>query len=151
MQSVDLSALDALDKKLEQLLKNAPEKRRAFHEKAGQVLKQEVDRSVAASGLHDTHGRVKGWQQSDVGSGGGYAAIRAIKGQTGANSPGAITNYLENGHKTRAKSSVDTGVWKSKQFYVDGYHFYASARGGLEGKLIKLAEDFAEELAKELK
>ena len=151
MQSVEFADLDKLDRKLEQLLAKAPEKRRTFHDKAAAVLKTEVDRSVGTSGLNDSHGRIRGWQQPDVGSGGGYAAIRAIKGETGANSPGAITNYLENGHKTTAKASVDTGRWRSKKFYVDGYHYYANARATLEGKLIQLAQDFAEDLAKELK
>ena len=151
MQSVEARGLDELAKKFDALLAAMPEKRRSFHERAGEMLKAEVDRSVAASGLNDSHSKVRGWQQPAVGSMGGYAAIRAVKGETGPNSPGAITNYLENGHKTRAVASVDTGKWKSKKFRVDGYHFYAQANAGIRGKALQLAEEFVNDLAKGLK
>ena len=68
---------------------------------AADRLKRALDGNILASGLNDTHGRVRAWQTRYDGSFGGYTAIRAVSGATGADSPSAITNYLENGHKVR--------------------------------------------------
>ena len=79
-------------------------------DQAGNQLEQALDRSITASGLLDIHGKIRSWQEQYKGSGGGYVALRPtatdVNGQkvSGPNSPGAITNYLESGHKVRFPS-----------------------------------------------
>ena len=86
-----------------------------------------------------------------VGSGGGYAAIRPVDTSTGDNSPGAITNYLESGHKIRRPSGLARRYRsRIRKAYVDGYHFYQKAETRVEAKAIKLAQEFADKLAKRI-
>lgn len=151
MQSVEFDELNKLDKTLKGILDSVPEARKKLHEKIAGIIKKEVDTQINSSGLNDGSGKIKGWQETTVGSGGGYAAGHAVKGETGDNSPGAITNYLENGHKIREPSG------KSKNYrprinkaYVDGYHFYQSASTTVEAKAIAEAERFADEIRKKL-
>lgn len=151
MQSIQAFGLNQLDSDLESILKELPEARRELHERIAKVTKEEVDTKINASGLKDSSGKIKGWQESTVGSGGGYAAVRAEKGTTGANSPGAITNYLESGHKIREPSGKsDTYRPKIKKPYVDGYHFYQSANTTVEAKAIAAVEQFSEDIRKKL-
>lgn len=148
MQSVDMSGFDGLTDALDKLLKDMPNKRRAFHEEAAVVLKEMVDKNISAS-LNDSHGTIRGWQERNVGSGGGYAAVRAMKGMTGANSPGAITNYLENGHKIRTPTGRAKRQRQSRArvAYVDGRHFYQNAYRQAESRMLQLAEDFIDHIA----
>lgn len=150
MQSVDLSELDRLTENMNAVLQEAPEKRRELHEELAIAAKQEVDTQITASVGGDS-GKISGWQEPHVGSGGGYAAVRATDASTGDNSPGAITNYLENGHTIR-KPSGNAKRYRSEihQPYVDGKHFYESARSAMQSKAISIAEDFANELAGKL-
>jgi hypothetical protein len=151
MQSVDLTDLEQLDKDLEALLEEAPERRKKLHEKIAEIIKSEVDVRIATSGLNDSSGHVKSWQEPHVGSGGGYAAVRATDKTTGDNSPGAITNYLENGHKIRQPSGNSKKYRpKIKKPYVDGFHFYTAARSGVESKAIAAAEEYVKEITQRL-
>lgn len=152
MQSVSIKGMDDLDKDLKAILKDAPDMRRRLHEDIARNLKTEVDAQIGSSGINDSHGTVKGWQEERVGSGGGYAAISAVSGQTGANSPGAITNYLESGHKTRQPTGSAKRRRRSqaKKAYVDGFHFYQSAGVRAENIAIASAEKFADELKQKL-
>lgn len=147
MQSVDLSELDRLTENMNKLLEEAPEKRRELHERLAEEAKQEVDTQISADVGGDS-GKVQSWQEPHVGSGGGYAAVRASDITSGNNSPGAITNYLENGHTIRKPSG------QAKRYrpeihtaYVDGKHFYESTRASMQSKAISIAEDFANQLA----
>jgi len=152
MQGVQIEGMDQLEAALTELLKEIPEARREMHERIATVLKGEVDKQIDASGLMDRSGKVKRWQVSSVGSGGGYAAVRAEKGSTGANSPGAITNYLESGHKIRSASGKAKRLRKSraKKPYVSGYHFYQAARRNAQNIAIAEAQKYAEEIARKL-
>lgn len=67
------------------------------------VLKRAVYDSMAASGLKARSGRVRSWQTRYDGSGGGYTAVRPLPGG-GDDGPGAITSYLERGHRVRFPS-----------------------------------------------
>lgn len=156
--SINLSGLEGLTKDLDDLLKKMPEKRRALHEELAQLAKTEIDAQITASGINDNGGKIRSWQEPHVGSGGGYAAVRATdKGDsghpsTGDNSPGAITNYHESGYKTRKPSgnAKRPQPGKSKMAYVDGRHFYQKARTSMESKAIDVGNRFADDLAKEL-
>jgi hypothetical protein len=151
MQSVDLTGLNKLDKDLQEILDEFPERRTELHEEIADIIKDEVEVQIAQSGLNDTIGKVKEWQTAYVGSGGGYAAVRATDKEIGDNSPGAITNYLENGHQIRTPSGSNKRYRpRIKKPYVDGFHFYAAARNTVEAKAIKAAEEFAEKFAKKL-
>lgn len=151
MQSVTFDGLDKLERDLNDLLSEIPSAKKELHEKIADIIKKEVDKEILTSGLNDSTGKIKGWQESVVGSLGGYAAVHAESGKTGANSPGAITNYLENGHKIRSpKGKAKYYKPRIKKPYVDGYHFYKSANHSVESKAIAEAELFAQELKKRL-
>ncbi|MDU6306629.1 hypothetical protein [Faecalispora jeddahensis] len=163
--SINLSALDGLTKDLDALLKKMPEKKRELHEELAKLAKQEIDAQISASGIDDSSGKIKGWQEPHVGSHGGYAAVRAAAGTTNSgirrlyrkkksaydNSPGAITNYLDGGHEIRRRGENSKRYRPAiKKPYVDGRHFYENARTALESKAIDLVNRFADDLAKEL-
>lgn len=149
MQSVDLFELEDLTGRLDKLLNQFPEERRKLHEEIAEIAKREVDTQIVASGINDANNKIRGWQEARVGSGGGYAAVSAVKGKglTGDNSPGAITNYLEGGHRIRPPSGQAKRYKPAiKTPYVDGRHFYKEARYAVEAKIIGLVERFAEDL-----
>ncbi|MDD3173584.1 MAG: hypothetical protein PHF63_07990 [Herbinix sp.] len=151
MQSVDLTDLDQLDNDLKELFDKIPDRRRQLHEKIADVIKSEVDIQISRSGLNDSSGHVKAWQEQHIGSRGGYAAVRASDTSTGNNSPGAITNYLENGHRIREPSGKNKHYRpRLKKPYVDGYHFYSAARKSAESQAITAAEEYVKEIADKL-
>lgn len=150
---VDFSGLDDFAAAIANTLKTMPDEQRSAHEGIATALKSGLDGNISAS-LNDSRGRVKSWQQSHVGSGGGYAAIRPIGGSgSGRNdSPGAITNYLESGHRIRRP----TGAAKrrrpsrAKVAYVNGRHFYQSTEQSIESAATAMAEGLADKLAEKL-
>ena len=155
MQSIDTKGFDDLDDALARILTQAPGKRREFHEEMADLTKGDLDAAIASSGLSDAAGKVRRWQVAHVGSGGGYAAVRAAGGKEGAeiglNGPGAITNYLEGGHQIRTPSG------RAKRYrprirvaYVNGYHFYETAFSQVEGRAIEKAEAWVDDILKEL-
>lgn len=151
MQSIDDAGIKQLEKKFDAVMKKFPQERRALHERIGDMERAEVTGNIAGSGMRST-GTVESWQQKYVGSGGGYAAVRAIKG-AGSSGPGAVTNYLENGHRIRASGGT-AKRYKPRVHtaYVNGYHFYAAAKSGeLLGKAQAEIEKTVQNLAKELK
>ena len=151
MQSVDLTALKRFDDDLKALLEEVPERRRELHERIARVVEDEVRMQIGNSGLKDSSGRVKDWQEGHVGSRGGYAAVRPTSTSTGRNSPGAITNYLENGHKIRTPSGNSKHYRpRIKKAYVDGFHFYSSAKNTVESKVIAEAEKYVKEITERL-
>ena len=156
MQSIDYSGLDELDKRFERVLKELPAERKRMHEEVAAALKPLVDAEIGASGLLNNGGRVKGWQQTQVGSSGGYAAVRAV-GQAegfspGRNSPGAITNYLEVGHKVRGPTGKAKRKRKSraKQSNVKAYAFYQRSRAQAQKVAHDAAERYVDSIAEKL-
>lgn len=157
MQDIDIRGMDEFDRALSDLLEEFPEMRRELHEKLAELAKKEVDAAIDASGnpkKMESTGEVKRWQVKHVGSGGGYAAVRAASekegGGTGPKSAGAITNYLESGHKIRPSSGQTRRRGRARVVYVNGYHFYQTARSSFEAKAIRLAEQFSDKLADRL-
>lgn len=143
MQSVEVHYLEQLDKDLAKVLRESKASRRELHEQIAEAAKKAVDGQIDG-GLNDEHGKIRRWQVKHVGTGGGYAAVRPVGGITGRDSPGAITNYLENGHKIRPAGKTKSRL---NVAYVDGRHFYQESRPTVEAEAIKLAEAFAERLA----
>lgn len=137
----DMTAdLVKLAEAFEDARKAGKDKQRAVHEElAGKMLSGL--RSEVSGRINDANGRIAGYQQRYVGSGGGYAAVRATDSSTGANSPGALTNYLENGHAIRRPGGgAKRYKPRIRTLYVTGRGFYAAYRGQL-GTLVQQAAE----------
>lgn len=148
MESVDLDGLTALEEKWKKILDSLPEEKRALHEELGAMAKGIVEKNISAS-IKDNNGKIQDWQEMRIGSKGGYAAVSPIKGRTGPNSPGAITNYLENGHKIRIPRNPKTKR-RVKVAYVDGRGFYFKSRNEAMAKSIGICNDFVEKLKEQI-
>lgn len=100
---------------------------------------REVKYNLLASNMtgfrNPTH--VRDMQSVYIGSGLGYAAVRAADTSTGANSPGAITNYLENGTLGGTR--------------IRPYKFYERTRTMLIPTVKRQVEDFASGIAGKLR
>lgn len=134
-------------KKLAQTLEDAGKAgkkvQREAHEKFAVTMLAGL-RGQVAGRINDANGRIAGYQQKYVGSGGGYAAVRATDSSTGANSPGALTNYLENGHAIRRPSgSAKRYKPRIRTLYVAGRGFYAAERGQLATTAQQVADQMA--------
>ena len=121
--------------------------RRKLHEQMGDVAYNAGMQEVSRSTQRHT-GNLQRWLSIYVGSGGGYAAVRAEKGLVGKNSPGAITNYVNSGHRIRP--STTNRKRKINVAYVDGRHFYQASKRDLPEKLAKLGEAFVSEIAERI-
>lgn len=147
MQSIEINGLNELINRIDDCIEFGQVNHRALHERISERMKQEVDTQILSAGFQNA-GEIAGWQSQYVGSGGGYAAVRAIKDETGDNSPGAITNYLENGHAVRPPGKTKP---RAKQLRVQGYHFYDSAKTQLMRIATEEAEAYLQEIADRLK
>lgn len=103
MNEVKFDELSAVAYRFKDAADSARDELRKLHENIASSMQNTVRSNIAGMGIKDTHGKVSGWQEKYVGSYGGYAAVRprkstsAEKANKSASSPGAITNYLENG------------------------------------------------------
>jgi len=129
-------------------------------DRIGRRVRDEVRTSVGRSGVNDSHGRVKLWQQRYIGSGKGYTAVRAESVnvpagyrrksdgiQTEMVNAGALTNFLVSGHRVRSPS----GRWKrykhrGDRTRVQGFDFYEKAKTEAEKISVQEAEDFLRRL-----
>ena len=141
---------DRIGAAFDKILQEFPERRRELHERVGRAVQRELQRQIASSGINDSSGRVRRWQVVHVGTGGGYAAVRPEKGKTGADSPGAITNYLEGGHRIASPRGGKNYRPRLRVSYVSGYHFYVNTSMRAESIAIGEAEAWADEIAREL-
>ncbi len=157
-QSVDTRQLQAFSQRLERLLKECPEKRKELHDRLAEMAQEEVDRQIDVRLNGDT-GKIKGWQESEVGSKGGYAAVRPIEGKMPPNGRGKayayghITNAIENGHRVRMAEveSERRRAGRSRMLAVDGRFFYDSAEIILRIKVPKEIEKFVQYITGELR
>lgn len=114
MQEIELRGLEQIDR-LAQKLTKSPEimaraKREAFQAAATEA-KRLVDDSISTA-LKGDVGKVQRWQEAQVGSRGGYAAVRPKKGtwteatkkEGNRYAVGAVTNAIVSGHKFPAPS-----------------------------------------------
>ena len=158
--------LDRLSARLREVVARAPQMQRALHERLGARLLDDVRHRTPISirGHHLGHGEyhqrgtLRRWQTKYIGSKGGYAAVRAAEKPKGANGAGAITNYVENGHKTgHAQQGVSQRTrrrWRQMvrppQAFVSGRGFYHTAEQTADRLLIQAAERWAQEIVEEL-
>lgn len=149
MQSVEFEGLQELDRRFASVLDKFPSQRRELFKRVATRLEQEVVQQVSASGINDSSGKVGSWQKGRVGTGGGYAAVSADGSLgTGADSPGAITNYLENGHRIRPPGTLKRS--RVHVAYVNGYHFYKNVEARAEAIAQAEGEKLADELSRAL-
>lgn len=132
---IDFKETQYLMHQWENMLKAIPGLRTLAVKAAGEAILGEVQSQIKSK-INDTHGHVAGAQMIDVGSGGGYAAVRPradaiIAGKRYQNLPvsaKSFTRWLERGHGTRKASNPlyrhndATGT-----YYVPGKLFYAWA------------------------
>lgn len=148
MQEVDLRGLKEWDDKLDKLLKEFPDLRRQAHEELGDELKNLVAANVRAT-VENNPGEVISWQEKYVGSGGGYAAIRARTGAhpTKGENYGALDNYVDGGHAVRQPSGKSNRYRSRKIFSrVSGKDYYAQARASANAVAIQAAERLLEKM-----
>ena len=145
-QEITIRGFDKIHRGFDAILEGAEAKRREIHDKMSRELKSEVDRQIGAR-LHDSRGRVRSWQGRTVGSGGGYAAVRPIRGQNEHGyAYGLITNALENGHRVRV--SRRPGYQStSRRFKVAGRGFYLATRA----RAARISYEGADELRRWVK
>lgn len=99
-QTVELEGLDRIRRSWDALLQRFPEEKRRALSQVGQALLQQVRGQIGGTG------KVAGWQNVHLGSGGGYVAVRARAKtyQTTKSGKryavGYITNAIEGGHRT---------------------------------------------------
>lgn len=144
MQSLEINGMDELNRVLDEIIGDFPDERRRLHERIATVAENIVKQQAGGGTLADM-------QESFVGSKGGYAAVKARRGQTGPNSPGAITNYNENGHRIRKPSGLSKRYRpRIHTVFVSGKHFYQKSESLVESAALRESEIFAEKLAKKL-
>lgn len=148
---IDAEALAKFEKKLRGSSKVMAEaKRRAFRD-AAPKLKQAVDSAIGGSG------KVASWQADDVGSLGGYAAVRPkAKTFTPVNrrgkryAVGHVTNAIDQGHKFPTPSGKDPNYRpriESTHMKVPGRQFYKAA----EAEVPEIAKAAAQQVVDELR
>lgn len=116
---------------------------------AERLMKSWVDNSILQSGVKDTHGKVRRWQK--VYRSIGYTAVRADGATTGANSPGAITNYLESGHRGRQpRGKTKRYVPRVNTGRARAFHFYRDIQSTVEAHKEAIGKEIAAELEKRL-
>lgn len=129
MQSVEIRGLDETVKKLEGFPDAVKAAKAAFFEETGEVMLAAVQRRIGGTG------RVAGVQERYIGSGKGYAAVRAkARTELSGYAAGYITNALEGGHLTKGGKSRVLGKYM--------YQMTAAS------ELVKLQEDGAREIEK---
>ena len=137
-QSVQWEGLDKLEKSWGDLLKRFPEEKRRVLEEIGTELLSRVRREIGGEG------KVSGWQEAHMGSGGGYVAIRAKAKtyQTTKNgnryAVGYVTNAIEGGHRTggqRPGPKADGYRYRPRyqKAAVPGKWFYEAVRRQMDG------------------
>ena len=147
MATVDTSGIDDLLESWDRLVRQFPDTKRALLERLAPQMLQAVRRAVGGSG------KVAGWQEPHMGSGGGYAAVRPRAETYQATRSGTryavgyITNAIEGGHRhggPRGSTKPDYHYRpRLNKAATPGKFFYRNARQGLasltEGEIQALA------------
>lgn len=159
--------LRRLSERMQQIVRDAPDQQRALHERLGETLLDDVRHRAPISvkghdlghGEYHERGTLRRWQTRYIGTRGGYAAIRAATEPRGNSGAGAITNYVENGHRVgRAGYGVSARTRRRRRQYgmipplsfVNGRGFYHKAHATAARLLTQAAERWADEIAREL-
>lgn len=138
-------------------------------DRVGARIRNEVHNAIEVSGINDSRGRVKRWQNPHVGSGKGYVAVRAdshkvtgtigtgykdmetvlrYRGRESPMNAGALTNFLTSGHRVRGPSGRSKRYQpRARMTRVRGLDFYGKAKAETE----KIAVQEAESMLREIK
>ena len=146
-----MQSVNVITEAFERALKKFPELRKAAIDRATTLAKARV-RSEVSSRVNDSHGKIAGWQTTREGSGGGYGVVEAQKGATGKDSPGAITNYLESGHKIRSPKTSGAKSYRPRinVAAVSGRWFYRSAEADINRIAVQAADEVCSGIVKEI-
>ena len=149
-QSVEINGLSKLQRDLQELIQEIPERRRELHERLSEQMQKELVGAIGSL-TKTSSGDLASWQERTVGSRGGYAAVRPMKGKEGKYAYGYITNAVESGRVIR-KPTVQRKGYRArvKARYVLGLGFYKRTRLKLEKMAIDEANRMIEEIAKAL-
>lgn len=145
MQRISITALEA---RWQEIIRAMPELKRAAFEDLGPEILAEVREEIGGSG------KVQDWQEDQVGSRGGYVAVRP-KARTwtdgsGRYAVGYVTNAINSGHDVRRPSGAGKRYRPRKKMdFVPGKHFYEDAAQRSEA-LIRRAVGRLEQSMKEL-
>lgn len=92
---IDSQSLEQLDARLAQAVRQAPEIKKEVLTGLGEQLLSQVQNNIGGGG------KVKRWQHTHLGSGGGYVAVHPAEGEKDAygRAVGAVTNAIESGHR----------------------------------------------------
>lgn len=149
-QSVTVKGLDELIGSLQDVAEDFPRVRREFHEAVAEEIREEVLKSLGNRAKSST-GKVAGWQESVVGTLGGYAAMRPRKGKDGKYAYGYITNAIESGHAISRPRKARKGYRaRIRKRYVLGLHFYERAKPLAEKRAIDGANRLADTIKQKL-
>ncbi|MFR1050272.1 MAG: hypothetical protein ACLSE7_00880 [Lachnospirales bacterium] len=159
MQRISITALEA---RWQEIIRAMPELKRAAFADLGPEILAEVREEIGGSG------KVQDWQEYQVGSRGGYVAVRpraktyhASRSGGKKYAVGYITNAINSGHKQNAgqfiPGLVTEDFWgnfsatgaKLKEKWIPGKHFYEHAAERSE-ELIRRAVGRLEQSMKEL-
>ena len=139
MQSVEISGLKEIQKKLEGYPEAMKKARSEFFEEAGREMLSTVRRRIGGQGY------VANVQDRHVGSGRGYAAVRAkAKTELRGYAAGYVTNALEGGHVQTPGRYVPAMGKKLKANRVKGKYMYRKTAA----ELPQIAERGAQEIEK---
>lgn len=146
MQSVDFYSVQRLSEDFYAIARKFPEERKHLMEELAGVIQSTVAGNIGGAG------KVQSWQDKFIGSGGGYAAVRAkAKVKHKGYAVGYITNAIENGHEVSKPSGYAKRYRpRLKKTRVPGKGFYAKSRGGVETAATQAAQNLMERLAAEL-
>ena len=166
-QSVTVKGLDELIGSLQDVAEDFPRVRREFHEAVTEEIREEVLKSLGSRAKSNT-GKVAGWQESVVGTLGGYAAMRPRKGKDDGEDEGKgkkgkgkkdkksyaygyITNAIESGHAiSRPRNNRKRYRARIKKRYVLGLHFYERAKPFAEKRAIDGANRLADTIKQKM-
>lgn len=155
---VDMAEWTAFWKNWDETLKKLPDMKAEMLRRVGEDVQNEVRRMILISGVNDSHGRVRSWQNPHVGSGLGYVAVRSdsveVQSGGGGRKPinaGAITNFLTSGHRVRTPSGrAKRYVPRARMARVPGARFYKTAGASTVKIALEAAEAYLQEIEKEL-
>lgn len=151
---VDTGEWNAFWERWRTAINQIPGLKEAMLEKTGGRIREEVRTAADRSGLHDTRGRVKLWQNPHMGSGKGYVAVRSDSVEVAAGykdrqriNAGALTHFLTSGHRVRGPSGRSKRYQpRARMTRVKGFDFYGRAQAEAEKIAVQEAENFLRRL-----
>lgn len=142
MQSVEITGLRELARKLEQFPDELDKMKSDFWDEAGQEMLYAVQQRIGGSG------RIAAVQDYYKGSHNGYVAVRAMaKTFLGGYAVGYITNSLENGHVQEKGRYVPAIGVRLKKKSVDGKYMYHDTKAIERARIVREGAKYFEKKA----